>query len=95
MANKRNLKKEINAVTAALISEYLLTSELIPGVEAEKTDAVLTKILANHDEFISRVGANGGKEPKLVKAYYKQLKADFNKKVDEVISDFESLTKSE
>lgn len=93
MANKRDLKKEINAIASTLVGEYLLTSEYIPGVDIEKANTVLGKVIALRDEFIARVGANGGKDPKNVKAYYKQLKADFNVAVDEIISDFESLTK--
>lgn len=95
MASKRILKKEINSITTNLLNEYFLTSEFVPGVNADKADSVLGKIIDLHDEFISRIGANGGKEPKLVRAYYKQLKSDFNAKVDEIISDFETLTKDE
>ena len=32
MASKRDLKKEINAIAATLVGEYLLTSEFVPGV---------------------------------------------------------------
>ena len=93
MANKRNLKKEISAITSALVGEYLLTREFIPGVDIEKANVVLGKVMNLREEYTARVGANGGKDSKQVKAYYKQLKADFNAKVDEIISDFEELTK--
>ncbi len=93
MANKRILKKEINAITSALVAEYLLTSEFIPGVNIEKANVLLNKIFEMRKEFISRVGANGGKDPKQVKAYYNKLHSDLNVKVDEIISGFESLTK--
>lgn len=93
MASKRDLKKEINAIAATLVGEYLLTSEFIPGVDIEKANVVLGKVFALREEFISRVGANGGKDPKQVKAYYKQLKSDFNVAIDDIITDFESLTK--
>lgn len=93
MANKRDLKKEINAITSALVTEYLLTSQFIPGVDIAKANAVLGKIIVLRKEFVARVGANGGNEPKQVKAYYKKLRSDFNVQVDEILSDFESLTK--
>ena len=93
MANKRNLKKEIKLITASLIEEYLLTASFVPGIDIEKANTVLSKIIALRDEYLARVGANGGNEPKLVKAFYRQLKADFNAQVDEIISDFETLTK--
>lgn len=93
MANKRDLKKEINAIAATLVGEYLLTSEFIPGIDIEKANTILGKVFVLREEFISRIGANGGKDPKQVKAYYKQLKSDFNVAIDEIITDFESLTK--
>lgn len=95
MASKRILKKEINAITANLVDEYFLTSEFVPGVDVEKAEVILGKILSLREEFIRRVGANGGKDPKLVQTYYRQLKSDFDVKVDEIISDFEALTKGE
>lgn len=93
MASKRDLKKEINAVVGALIGEYLLTTAYIPGIDIEKANTLLNKILEMRKEYITRVGANGGNEPKQVREYYKKFKADFNAQVDEIISDFESLTK--
>ena len=93
MANKRNLKKEINAIASALVGEYILTREFVPGVNAEKANNILVKIKELRDEFLARVGANGGKDRKQVKAYYKHLKSDFNAKVDEILSDFEEITK--
>ena len=44
MANKRNLKKEINAIVSTLIGEYILTREFVPGVNAEKANNILVKI---------------------------------------------------
>ncbi len=92
MASKRQLKKEINMVITDLAGEYLLMRNLVPGVDTEKADAVMYKIIDIRNEFIRRVGANGGKDPKLVAAYYKKLRSDFCQRVDEVLSDFEALT---
>lgn len=92
MSNKRNLKKEIKLITASLIEEYLLTATFVPGVDIEKANTILSKIIETRNEFLARVGANGGKDPKQVKAYYRQLKSDFNAMVDGIISDFENLT---
>ena len=94
MANKRNLKKEINAIASALVGEYILTREFIPGVDIEKANFILGKVMTLRREFVARVGANGGKDRKQVKAYYKQLKNDFNAQVDAIISDFEEITQA-
>lgn len=92
MASKRDLKKEINAIVNDLTLEYVLTSAFIPGVDRDKAAAIFGKVLELRKEFLARVGANGGKEPKMVKAYYKKLVSDFNERVEEIISDFATLT---
>lgn len=92
MASKRKLKKEINAVVLDLVGEYMMMRRFVPGVDPEKADAVLCKIIEIRNEYIRRIGANGGKDHKLVAAYYKKLRSDFGLRVDEVLSDFEALT---
>ena len=41
--------------------------------------------------FLCRVGANGDKDPKKVKVYYRKLRADFDKAIDEIFEDLASL----
>lgn len=91
MANKRNLKKEINYVAGELLSECLCNKYLIPGTDAEKVDALMGKIIGIQDDFLCRVGANGDKDPKKVKVYYRKLRADFDKAIDEIFEDLASL----
>ena len=43
------------------------------------------------DDFLCRVGANGDKDPKKVKVYYRKLRADFDKAIDEIFEDLEAL----
>ena len=86
MANKRTLKKEINYVAGELLSECLCNKYLIPG-----TDALMGKIIGIQDDFLCRVGANGDKDPKKVKVYYRKLRADFDKAIDEIFEDLAAL----
>ena len=80
MANKRTLKKEINYVAGELLSECLCNKYLIPGTDAEKVDALMGKIIGIRD-----------KDPKKVKVYYRKLRADFDKAIDEIFEDLASL----
>lgn len=91
MANKRILKKEINYIAGELLSECLFNKYLIPNVDAEKADALMGKIIGIQDDFLCRVSANGDKDPKKVKIYYKKLRADFDKAIDEVFEDLAAL----
>ena len=92
MANKRTLKKEINYVAGELLSECLCNKYLIPGTECRKrSDALMGKIIGIQDDFLCRVGANGDKDPKKVKVYYRKLRAHFDKAIDEIFEDLASL----
>lgn len=82
-------------VIMELAGECLLMRGFVPGVDVEKADAVMCKIIEIRNEYIRRIGANGGKDPKLVAAYYKKLCSDFSQQVDEVLSDLEALTPKE
>ena len=59
MAKRRILKKEISYVAGELFSEVLVCRLFIPGVEEEKADVLLTRILDMQDEFIRRAGSSG------------------------------------
>ena len=90
-ANKRTLKKEINYVAGELLSECLCNKYLIPGTDAEKVDALMGKIIGIQDDFLCRVGANGDKDPKKVKVYYRKLRADFDEAIDGIFEDLAAL----
>ena len=52
MAKRRILKKEISYVAGELFSEVLVCKLFIPGVEGDKADVLLTRILDMQDEFM-------------------------------------------
>ena len=52
MAKRRILKKEISYVAGELFSEVLVCKLFIPGVEEDKADVLLTRILDMQDEFM-------------------------------------------
>ena len=79
MANKRQLKKEINYITEELISECLYNRYFITDCDAQKNDEILAKIISMQDEFLRRVNVTDGKNnPKIVKKYYQNLIASFD-----------------
>ena len=91
MANKRTLKKEINYIAGELLAECLFNKYYVPGVDADKLDELMGKIFSIQDDFLCRVSANGDKDPKKVKVYYKKLRADFDKAIDGVFEDLAAL----
>lgn len=92
MANKRILKKRISNVAGELFSEALVCKLCIPGVDQEKVDALMARVLDMQDNFILRAGHTDGKDnPCVVKAYYRKLWEDFGKEVEAIASEIEKL----
>lgn len=92
MANKRNLKKELNFITEELFSECLFIKFYIKDVNTEKADALLSKIANTQETFSSRISHPDGKEdPKLIKKYYNKLIADLDQTIGEIIDEMAQL----
>lgn len=93
MASKKELKQSINGIAGELFSECLFCRLYIPGVDPEKADVVLTKILEMQADFLDRANRPDGKaNPKLVRAYYQKLKETLRKKVDEISEEIGQLS---
>ncbi|HXK75858.1 MAG TPA: hypothetical protein PLK40_05240 [Bacteroidaceae bacterium] len=88
MASRRNLKKGISYVMGELFTETVTFRNYIPGIDPEKADAVLGKILAAHEDFIMRISHT---EPGNVKGYYKKFGEDFHVIINEILQDMNNL----
>ena len=96
MASVRRLKKDIQFFTAEGISDCI---NLIEAQDNEK-DAhileVLQEIVANHNKIMERINHPDGKDnSKLVRQFYKLLKADFIHSLDQSYKKMEALFKQE
>ena len=94
MAKRRILKKEISLVAGELLTEVLVCRLYIPGVDPAQADSLMARILDMQDEFIVRAGRPDGKDnSQLVKAYYRDLKADLQKEVNAIGEAISALSK--
>lgn len=95
MSKRRILKKDISYVAGDLFTEVLVCKLYVPGVDPEKAEVLMTRILDMQEDFVRRAGHPGGKDNKaLVKAYYKKLEADLQAEVDAIVAEIEALSKS-
>lgn len=96
MAKRRILKKDISYVAGDLFAEALVCKMFIPGVQQEKAEALMARILDMQDDFIRRAQRPDGKDnKKLVKEYYRRLSADFQTEIDAIGAEIEALSKGE
>lgn len=94
MAKRRILKKEIGYVAGDLFMETLICKLYIPGVDQEKSDILMSRILDMQDSFIVRAGHPDGKDnKKVVKEYYRKLRSDLQVEVDAIAKNIEELSK--
>ena len=94
MAKRRSQKKEISYVAGELFSEVLVSKLYIPGINEDKADALMARILDMQDEFIRRAGTPDAIENKtLVKEYYRKLRVDLQTEVNAVADEIGALSK--
>lgn len=94
MAKRRILKKEIGYVAGDLFTEVLVCKMFIKGVDEEKADALLSRILDMQDGFVRRAGSPDAKDnKKIVKEYYRKLRADLQAEEDAIVAEIDKLSK--
>lgn len=88
MANKRNLKRNINYVCSELFSEVVAASYAVKADE-DNIKALLTSILVIHNDYVRRVSHV---EPGMPAAdFFKNLTASFNKQVSEIVDQISNI----
>lgn len=94
MAKRRILKKEISYAAGDLFTEVLVCKLYIPGVDQEKSDILMSRILDMQDSFIVRAGHPDGKDNKpLIREYYRKLRSDLQAEVDAIALEIDELSK--
>ena len=94
MANVRRLKKEIEFMSSQLIGDCI---DYLDTFEDKKEVRVLSiieeAVLLNNTMLDRACHPDGKANPKLIKQYYRQLKIDFIKGLDEAYGKLEGLLK--
>lgn len=92
MASRRKLKKTLNFVSSELITDVYFRGLVGGKFDSPKVDKIVADIVELNNEFTLRANRSGGKNnPKIVKAYYTKLYADWQVAVEKVIEDILSI----
>jgi hypothetical protein len=92
MASRKKLKQTIQFVSSELISETYFKCLMSKEMQSEKVEGLIIEIAALATEFKLRANRPDGKaNPKLVKAYYAKLYADWQAAMEKVIKTMESV----
>ncbi len=92
MASRKKLKKTIQFVTSELITDIYYRCLISRDIDDEKVISFTVEIMALNRAYILRVSSIDGKNnPILVKTYFRKLFADWQKKMEIIIKQIESL----
>lgn len=93
MASIRRLKKEIEFLSSQVIGDSIDFIQTFNGKETEAM-AVIDEIVSLHNDTVDKINNPDGKDnPKLVKAFYQQLKKQYIAGVNEAYKRLENLVK--
>ena len=82
MANRRNLKKNVNYISDLVAGLCIVESMNAKEENREAISQLFLQIVNLRRDIISRISHT---EPGNVKGYYKKFRSDFNAKVDSII----------
>lgn len=89
MANKRNLKRNINYICSELLSEAVAASMYSNKINGEDVKAIIAAVLVIHNDYVRRVShLEPGMKPK---QFYKNLVDNFNNQVSEIVDQIVNL----
>jgi hypothetical protein len=92
MASRRKLKQTIKFVSSELVTDIYFRCLMSKKLDDQKVDSLVVEIMALNREFVLRVNRPDGKNnTKIVKAYFRKLFADWQKAMEKVIKEIESL----
>lgn len=84
MANRRNLKKNVNYIADVTVGMCMIEGMNAEGEKREAISELISQVINLRSDIISRISHT---EPGNVKAFYKKLKFDFNTKIEEVFNE--------
>ena len=92
MASRRKLKKTIKFVSFELITDIYFRCLVSKDIDDQKIDNLVIEIMALNREYVLRANRPDGKDnPGLVKTYFRKLFADWQKAMEKIIKEVESI----
>ena len=88
MANKRDLKKDINYVLGDIIEEVYVWELNNPGKENKKGQAIIDEAIKSFDELMARVSDRKAENPS---KHFKAIREDLEKKASALVEKVNSL----
>lgn len=93
MASIKNLKKDIDYLVFEVISDCFAFTTVHPDDKTEEVKAILNDAVNLRNDLVARVNNPDGKDnPKIVKAFYKNVQKDLLSGVDSLFERLSGLS---
>lgn len=90
MANRRNLKKNVNYISDMVAGLCIVESMNAAEDKQKKLSELFLQCVNVRKDIISRISHT---EPGNVKGFYKKLRTDFNASIDQIFSQLQEAEK--
>ncbi|WP_291860704.1 hypothetical protein [Marinilabilia sp.] len=92
MASIRDLKKDINFLASEIVTEAYVRKMIFEKIKEDDFKKVVTDAINFRDELIAKVNHPDGKaDPKKIKAFFRNLRSEMNKKFGELVETVNNL----
>jgi len=92
MANRRELKKDINYLASEVVTQGYMKLALIDTIKEADLSPILVEAVEMRNEFVARANHPDGKDnKKIVKKYYNKLREDLMAKSLELLKKIQEL----
>ncbi len=94
MANKRDLKKDLNWLTHEIISDCLIYLEINPDKEEKPVAQIIDKVIRHRTDAFKKINENiSSLSKKEIKNKYNEIVSDFFNQADSCFEDLSKLSK--
>ncbi len=92
MANRKELKKDINYLASEILSQAYMKFALMENVNEEQIQPIMVEALEMRNEYVARANHPDGKDnKKIVKTYYQTLRKNLMAKTVELLDKLEAI----
>lgn len=92
MASIRDLKKDINYLASEIVTEAYVRKMIFDQIKEEDFKKVVTDAIDFRNDIIAKVNHPDGKDdPKKVKAFFKGIRTEMDKKFSELVESVNNL----
>jgi len=88
MANKRDLKKDLNYVFGDIIDAALIWQAANPGADATQSEAIIDESIKSFDELIAETNKRGVEN---TKAHFKGIRQSLETKATDLVAKINAL----